>query len=83
MIVRMGSNSNRFLRTSDPISIEGIEKYLGSGMFRFIEPESTPADRERSSYRPRRDRGSGIEARFPTEALPQAVARAAPLSDET
>ena len=28
----------RFLRTSAPSSIEGIEKYLGSGMIRGIGP---------------------------------------------
>jgi exodeoxyribonuclease V alpha subunit len=28
----------RFLRTSEPSSIEGIEKYLGSGMIRGIGP---------------------------------------------
>ena len=29
---------SRFLRTSEPTSIEGIEKYLGSGMIRGIGP---------------------------------------------
>ena len=28
----------RFLRTSEPTSVEGIEKYLGSGMIRGIGP---------------------------------------------
>ena len=28
----------RFLKTSEPCSVEGIEKYLGSGMIRGIGP---------------------------------------------
>ena len=31
----------RFMRTSAPTSIDGIEKYLGSGMIRGIGPVST------------------------------------------
>ena len=36
--VRWGRPPHRFLRTSEPSSIEGIEKYLGSGMIRGIGP---------------------------------------------
>ena len=31
----------QFLKTSAPTSIEGIEKYLGSGMIRGIGPQNT------------------------------------------
>jgi hypothetical protein len=34
----MASSKARFLRTSAPTSIEGIEKYLSSGMIRGIGP---------------------------------------------
>ena len=41
---------SRFMRTSAPTSIEGIEKYLGSGMIRGIGP-STPRRWSRRSAR--------------------------------
>ena len=40
----------RFMRTSEPSSVEGIEKYLGSGMIR-ASARSTPASWSRRSAR--------------------------------
>ena len=34
----MASSSRPFLRTSAPTSVDGIEKYLGSGVIRGIGP---------------------------------------------
>jgi exodeoxyribonuclease V alpha subunit len=42
----------RFLRTSAPTSIDGIEKYLSSGMIRGIRPRPHPRCTGAVSYEP-------------------------------